>query len=156
MITKDRAKGLYKKIGDEEMVQNIIHEKYVQELREIRSDVKTWKCANMGYNNKGISVDEGLEIKDADAIMVYSLWEHILDKANSIFDKIMNEESIKDEQKDKRRKELQKFFTDTIVKDILDGYVCKGCMYHSDSKYYCFKGWEFGRYSTIDALLQEN
>lgn len=116
-----------------------MHEKYIQELRYIRSDVKTWKCANMGYNNKGTNIDEGLESGDANAIAIYSVWINILDKTNSIFDKIINEENIKDEQRDKRRKELQKFFTDTIVKDILDGDICKSCEFKSNSKFYCYK-----------------
>lgn len=138
------------------MTQNVIQQKYMHQLREIRSDVRRWKCANMGYNNKGITVDEGLEIGDANAIMIYSLWEHIEDKANSIFDNMSNEEGIKDQQKDKRKKELQKFFTDTIMKDILDGDICKGCEYYSDSKFYCCKGWECGGYNAADALLQAN
>lgn len=130
----------------------MVHKNHIQELRGIRNDVKTWKCANMGYNNKGITVDEGLESGDADAITVYNLWKHVVDKANDIFDKIINEEGIKDEQKEKRRKELQKLFTDTIMKDILDGETCKGCEYHSDSRFYCCKGWECGEYNVTDAL----
>lgn len=134
----------------------MVHEKFIRQLRDIRSDAKIWKCANMGYNNKGISVDEGLESGDADAITVYNLWTRIIDKANSIFDKIMNEECTKDGQRDKRRKELQKFFTDIIIKDILDGEICRGCKYYSNSKFYCHKGWELGGYNVADALLQTN
>jgi len=130
----------------------MVHKNHIQELRDIRNDVKIWKCANMGYNNKGITVDEGLESGDADAITVYNLWKHIVDKANDTFDKIISEEGIKDEQKEKRRKELQKLFTDTMIKDILDGDICKGCEYHNDSRFYCNKGWECGKYSITDAL----
>jgi len=129
----------------------MVHEKYVQELRNIRSDVKTWKCANMGYNNKGISVDEGIEVGDADAMTIYSIWTGIVE-TNSIFDKIIQEEGIKDEQKDKRRKELNKLFADTIVKDILDGEICKGCKNYSNSKFYCCNDWELRRYNIEDAL----
>lgn len=134
----------------------MVHEKYIQQLKDIRGDTKVWKCANMGYNNKGISVDEGLENGDAEAIAIYNLWKNIIDKANNIFDKIMDEENIKDQQKNKRRKELQKFFTDNIVKDILDGEICKNCEYHSNSKFYCFKGWDYGEYHIADALSQIN
>jgi len=62
----------------------------------------------MGYINKGITVDEGLESGDADAITVYNIWKHIVDKANDIFDKIIHEECIKDEQKEKRRKVVKR------------------------------------------------